>query len=612
MGAAALIWSISSCCSPGRSISLRAAASPLCPRLSPRARTIWSAPFAAVHRLGEARVGAALALGRVLRRVLVLDRAALHEGGVVRVLGLDAVEHRHRVVVLALAPPGPEHVVLVVAQRADHDRRLGGVERERRAVVLEQDHRLAGRLTRLGAVVGGHEAGRIDGLGLVDVGVLEEPGAELHPQDPPHRVVEARHRDPVLGQQLLAEVADVRAHHLGVGARVERGLRRIRAVGRDAVAAGALVGVLRRARAQLGDGGVVALDEAVEAPLALEDVRLGLGVGASGDAADGVERAHHGVGARVDRGLERRQVEVAQPLLGHVGRVVLTAALGLAVRREVLDAGDDLVGRRVVAALRRLDARGGEDGAEIGVLAGGLGDAAPARLVGDVDHRAVDLLDADGRRLAGADGVVGGGHRRVEAARRAQRDREDRAVAVDRVVGEEDRDVQPRLLDRDVLEVVDLRRIDEAEDRADALLRVRVGDLPVGEQLDLLQLLVGGHLAQQVVDPALDAAVGGLSRRLQRGLVRRPRRRHHGACDQHAQYDDRRDDRGSTSPRSHVTLPPDVPPAGPAAPRNRYPRVGGANLPRRAAMASSTAACIAASGGARSRSASSPKCTPPS
>ena len=84
---------------------------------------------------------------------------------------------------------------------------------------------------------------------------------------------------------------------------------------------------------------------------------------------------------------------------------------------------------------------------------------------------------------------VGGRHRRVEAAGGAERDREDRAVAVDRVVGEQDRDVQPRLLDRDVLEVVDLRRVGQAEDRADAGLRVRVGDLPVREQLELLQLL---------------------------------------------------------------------------------------------------------------------------
>ena len=73
--------------------------------------------------------------------------------------------------------------------------------------------------------------------------------------------------------------------------------------------------------------------------------------------------------------------------------------------------------------------------------------------------------------------------------------------------------MQPRLLDRDVLEVVDLGRIGEAEDRAHARLGVGVGDLPVGEQLHLLQLLVERHRAEQVVDLALDALAGGLPRR---------------------------------------------------------------------------------------------------
>ena len=43
-----------------------------------------------------------------------------------------------------------------------------------------------------------------------------------------------------------------------------------------------------------------------------------------------------------------------------------------------------------------------------------------------------------------------------------------------------------RAADRDVLEVVDLRRVGEAEDTADARPGVGVGDLPVGEQLHLL------------------------------------------------------------------------------------------------------------------------------
>ncbi len=215
----------------------------------------------------------------------------------------------------------------------------------------------------------------------------------------------------------------------------------------DAVAARALVGRLRRAGAQLGDGRVVALDEAVEAPLALEQVGLELVVRAAGHAADRVERAHHGVRARVDRGLERRQVEVVQPLVRHVGRVVVAAALGLAVGAVVLDARDDLVRLAVVAALRGLHARGREHGVQVRVLAAGLGDPAPARLVRDVDHRAVDLLDADRGGLARADALVGRGDAGIEAAGRAERDREDRPVAVDGVVGEQDRDAEPRLLD---------------------------------------------------------------------------------------------------------------------------------------------------------------------
>ena len=488
------------------------------------------------------------------RRVLVEDRASRREGGRALVLRLDALEHRHGVGIAALAPPRAQHVVLVVAQRADHGDRFFGVERECRAVVLEQHHRLPGRGARRGAVTWCQEAVRIHRLGLVDVGVIEQPGAELHAQDPPHRVVEPRHRDPVLGQQLLAEIADVRAHHLHVGAGVQRGLRGVGAVGGDAVAAGAAVRILGRAGAEFGDRGVVAFDESVKPPLVLEDVGLGLVVGASGDAVDRVKRTHRGVGPGVDRGLERRQVEVAKPLFGHVGGVVLATAFGLAVRGEMLGARDDLVRRGVVGALGGLDPRGCKHRPQIGVFAGALGDPPPARLVRHVDHRAVDLLDADGCRLTSADRVVGGGHGRVEAARGAQWDREDRAVAVDRVVCEQDRDVQPRLLDRDVLEVVDLRRVGQAEDPADAGFCVRVGDLPVGQQLELRQLLVDGHPREQVVHAPLDALTGGLPCRLQCRLVAGARGGDHPARDQQAERDDRRHNRGASSSRSHDSL----------------------------------------------------------
>ena len=52
----ALIASISSSCLPGRSISLREAASPLWPRDSPSASTTWSAALGGGHGLAEAGV----------------------------------------------------------------------------------------------------------------------------------------------------------------------------------------------------------------------------------------------------------------------------------------------------------------------------------------------------------------------------------------------------------------------------------------------------------------------------------------------------------------------------------------------------------------------------
>ena len=79
--------------------------------------------------------------------------------------------------------------------------------------------------------------------------------------------------------------------------------------------------------------------------------------------------------------------------------------------------------------------------------------------------------------------------------------------------------MQPGLLDGDVLQMVDLRRVGQAEHATDAGLGVGVGHLAVGQQLDLLQLLLQRHPAQQVIHPLFDLLTGGDARRLQGGLV---------------------------------------------------------------------------------------------
>ena len=332
------------------------------------------------------------------------------------------------------------------------------------------------------------------------------------------------HRDPAFLQQLRAEVADQRARHLGVHAGVERERRGTGSVGGDSVPAFAGVGCLRRAGSHLGHGGPVALDEPVEVPFVLQDLVHQLVVATARHAVDRVERAHNRVRAGIDRGLEGRQVEVPEPLDGHVGRVVVAAALGLAIGREVLGARNELVGRAVVRPLNRLDARCREHRVQVGILAGGLGDPAPARFVGDVDHRGVGLLEPDDCRLARAVLVVVGRHLRVEARPCGERDREHRPEPVDRVEGKEDWDLEPRLLDGHALEVSDPLWVGHAQDRAETLAHAFVGDQEVRQELDLLQLLLGRHLRKQRVDARLDAVIGWVPCGLECLLVARLRR----------------------------------------------------------------------------------------
>ena len=80
----------------------------------------------------------------------------------------------------------------------------------------------------------------------------------------------------------------------------------------------------------------------------------------------------------------------------------------------MLGTRDELVGRAVVASLNRLDARGREHRVQIRILTGAFGDPAPARLVRDVDHRGVGLLEPDDGRLARAVRVVVERNLRIE------------------------------------------------------------------------------------------------------------------------------------------------------------------------------------------------------
>ncbi len=194
--------------------------------------------------------------------------------------------------------------------------------------------------------------------------------------------------------------------------------------------------------------GVVGDDEALETPLAAQQVGHQPVVAGRRNPRDLVERGHRRQGAGVERRLVRRQIDFAQRALRHVDRVVVEARLGGAIGREMLDAGEQMLVRLEVVALEAAHPRRGEQLAEQRVLAAAFDAASPALVAGDVDHRREVPVDAGAGRFERRGLRRSAGKLGLEARDFGQRHREDRAVAVNDVGGEDQRDLQPRFLDR--------------------------------------------------------------------------------------------------------------------------------------------------------------------
>ena len=106
----------------------------------------------------------------------------------------------------------------------------------------------------------------------------------------------------------------------------------------------------------------------------------------------------------------------------------------------------------------------GEAASEIDVLAEALGNASPARVPRDVDHRGEGPVHAGTGRLSGCDPCAFLHQPGIPGRGLAQRQRHDGAEAVDDVAADQQRDAQAALLDGDALQLVDRIHIDDIED----------------------------------------------------------------------------------------------------------------------------------------------------
>jgi len=327
--------------------------------------------------------------------------------------------------------------VLARGERAD-DRDLLPTLAQRQdiALVLQKDDRLLRHLARkrqrrLGAAACGFAF-------LVDAAerVLEQAELGLDRQHLADRFIDPRHRHLALLDQVGQVIAIEAAGHAHIDPGHEGDLGRLAGIGGKAVVD------------HLHVAGIIGNDEALIFPLVAQHGAHQPLIAVRGDSGNLVERGHGRQCARAERRLEGREIDFAQRPFRHVDGVVIKPRFRRAISGEVLRAGHHRIDRLEAGALEALHARRGEEVAEMHVLARALHGAAPALVACDVDHRREGPVDARGSGLVGCSGRSPFRQSRIEARGFAHRNREDGAVAVNDIRGEDQRDLEPRLLHR--------------------------------------------------------------------------------------------------------------------------------------------------------------------
>ena len=223
--------------------------------------------------------------------------------------------------------------------------------------------------------VGGHGRGEVG-----DEGLLEQPGIELHRQDPFDRHVDLFRSNAPCGQQ---------RGQIAIGGPVgeidiDTGIQRV--FGSTGHVLGKMV-----TRHHFLDGEVIGNDRALIAPFLAQHVMQQPDIGVAGDAVDLVITRHHRVDAgAVDHLLERGEELFAQGPFRNLRRTDIGAAFGLSVSRHVLQRGHDLaLAQPAVGAdtLQALDRGHAHFAHQERIFAERLLDTAPARIARHVHHR---------------------------------------------------------------------------------------------------------------------------------------------------------------------------------------------------------------------------------
>src|ERR1700679_962088 len=213
---------------------------------------------------------------------------------------------------------------------------------------------------------------------------------------------------------------------------------------------------------------------------------------------------HNSASPSLNRCMKRNQIKIAKQFLRHIGRVIVTAAIGCAVSSKMLY-GHQYAVLSKLRALESADLCLCHCGTKNWILSGTFHDATPPSVTRNVDHRRKSPINPSSACILCRQMLCLLLDRWIPRRCHRQRYWKDGSISMNHVKAKDDWNMETRLFDCDMLKAIDLLDVHLPKDRAYPTLSNEIiwflfsdtGHHETRRFIELPDLLVESHLLQE-------------------------------------------------------------------------------------------------------------------
>ena len=207
--------------------------------------------------------------------------------------------------------------------------------------------------------------------------------------------------------------------------------------------------------------------QTIKSPLATKHILQNESISGRGYPIIIIKGSHKRSCTRFRCRFKRWQVNIAQTTFRNKCRIIVTPAFGCTITHKMFRTGSYGSGTIQRISLKTFYHGSSHYRSQIGVFTTSFGNASPARITGNVDHRRKSPTDTYGRSLNSCHPCTVFCNLRIERSRLSQWDGKNGFKPVNNIASYQQRDSQPGLLHRYALQRINTYRIYLIQDRPD-------------------------------------------------------------------------------------------------------------------------------------------------